>query len=75
MISLIFAIVPWQRPILPWHSALMQTMVGMSVMLTWIDQWIPTRSVVLLIKSQDHGGRCPDSRDNFEAHILLHERR
>ncbi len=32
-----------QLPILPWHSALMQTMVGMSVMLTWTDRRMPTR--------------------------------
>ena len=34
-----------QLPILPRNSALIQTMVGMSVMLTWTDQWMPTRSV------------------------------
>ncbi len=28
-----------QLPILPQHSALMQSMVGMSMMLTWTDQW------------------------------------
>jgi hypothetical protein len=37
-----------QPPILPRHSALVQTMVGMSVMLTWTDQWMPTRSVTML---------------------------
>ncbi len=40
-----------QLPILPWHSELMQTMVGMSVMLTWTDQWMPTRSVTMLTKT------------------------
>ncbi len=40
-----------QLPILPRHSALMQTMVGMSVMLTWTDQWMPTRSVTMMTKS------------------------
>jgi hypothetical protein len=33
-----------QLPILPRHIALMQTMVGMSVMLTWTDQWMPTEA-------------------------------
>ncbi len=37
-----------QLQILPRHSALMQTMVGMSVMLTWTDQWMPTRSETML---------------------------
>ncbi len=37
------AIVPLQLMILSRPSALMQTMVGMSVMLTWTDQWISTR--------------------------------
>ena len=36
---------------LPRHSALMQTMVNMSVMLTWTDQWMPTRSVTMLTKT------------------------
>jgi len=40
-----------QPPILPLHSALMQTMVGMSVMLTWIEKWMPTRSVTMLTKT------------------------
>ena len=40
-----------QPPILPRHSALMQTMVGMSVMLTWIEKWMPTRSVTMLTKT------------------------
>ena len=40
-----------QPPILPRHSALMQTMVGMSVMLTWTEKWMPTRSVTMLTKT------------------------
>jgi hypothetical protein len=40
-----------QLQILPSYSALMQTMMGMSVMLTWTDQWILTRSLTLLIKN------------------------
>ncbi len=36
-----------QLPILPRHSALMTR----SVMLTWTDQWMPTRSVTLLTKT------------------------
>ena len=36
---------------LPQHSALMQTMVNMSAMLTWTDQWMPTRSVTMLTKT------------------------
>jgi hypothetical protein len=40
-----------QLPILPRHSALMQTMVGMSVILNWTDQWMLTRSVTVLTKT------------------------
>ncbi len=42
-----------QLLILPRHSALMQTMVGMSVMLTLTDQWMLTslRSVTMLTKT------------------------
>ncbi len=36
---------------MPLHSALIQTLAGMSVVLTWTDQWILTRSVTLLIKA------------------------
>ncbi len=34
-----------------WYIAPMQTMVGMSVMLTWTDQWMPTRSMTMLTKT------------------------
>ncbi len=47
-----------QLPILPRHSALM------SVMLTWIDQWMPTRSVTMLTKT-------PSDRDMEEDAEIL----
>ena len=40
-----------QLLILPLHSALMQTMVGMSVMLTWNDLWTLTSSMTMLTKN------------------------
>ena len=67
-----------QPPILPRHSALMQT-VGMSVMLTWTNQWMPTRSVTMLTKTPSqtvrhgHGGRCRDSCDTFEAQSVTND--
>ena len=50
-----------QPPILPRHSALMQTMVGMSVMLTWIEKWMPTRSVTMLTKTQELWAAASDT--------------
>jgi hypothetical protein len=40
-----------QLLILPRLSALLQTMVGMSVMLTWTEKWIWTRSVIMPTKT------------------------
>ena len=68
-----------QLPILTRHSALMQTMVGMSVMLTWTEKWMPTRSVTMLTKTPSqtvrhgHGGRCRDSCDTFEAQSVTND--
>ena len=50
-----------QPPILPLHSALMQTMVGMSVMLTWIEKWMLTRSVTMLTKTRELWAAASDT--------------